>query len=565
MPPMSAIEAVLEVLASAGVRYLFGNPGSMEFPLLDALARDKRIEYVLGLHEVPVIAMADGYAQATGSLAVANVHISPGLGNSMGMLYNAWRAGTPLLLTAGQQDRRLAFEEPVLWSDVRRVVEPYTKWSADVQHAHDLARAVRRAIKEALTPPTGPVFLALPLDLQVEVGDFDTQPPHVPDRGMRPGINAVHRAADLLLHARSPVILAGCRVAEAGASEVLGKLSEQLGAPVFSDPITNHGRIPIPSDHPLYGGALPTLAPEVRELLEPHDVILAVGMDLLTQYFYRGISPLPPGVTLLQLDNDPYEIGKNYVPTIGMQGDPAAGLAAISERIATMETADQQQAAQERVTTAAAHHSHQRNVYRAACEAERTRQPLTARALMGIIAELLPSDTIVVDEAVTSSALAFERLGWLRDTGAYYGHRGWALGWGIGAAIGAALAYPGRPILCLLGEGSLLYGVQGLWTAAQHKLPITFVVCNNAGYAILKEGMLAAKFPSALTNSFVGLDLVAPEIDFVGVAQSFGVPARRAETATEVEGVLRAAFESRRPTLVDIPIDRTIGAAGPKA
>ncbi|HEX5445147.1 MAG TPA: thiamine pyrophosphate-binding protein, partial [Pirellulales bacterium] len=198
----SGAQALIEMLVAAGVRYLFGNPGTTELPLMDALAADRRLQYLLGLQEVPVVAMADGYAQASRSLGVVNLHISCGLGNGMGMLYNAYRAGTPLLVTAGQQDRRLKFEEPILWSDMVSVVRPWTKWAAEIERLEDLPSAVRRAMQTALTPPTGPVFLSLPIDLQSEVGQLDLTLPSLPDPRVRPPRSALRRAAELLATTR---------------------------------------------------------------------------------------------------------------------------------------------------------------------------------------------------------------------------------------------------------------------------------------------------------------------------------------------------------------------------
>ncbi|HKD35423.1 MAG TPA: thiamine pyrophosphate-binding protein [Pirellulales bacterium] len=170
--PIRGANAILEMLATAGVRYLFGNPGTTELPLMDALAADERFDFILGLQEVPVMGMADGYAMASGRLGVVNLHICAGLGNAMGMLYNAWREGTPLLVTAGQQDRRLRFEEPILWGDMVGVVRPWTKWAAEVERVEDLPAALRRAMQAALTPPTGPVFLSLPMDVQTAEGSW---------------------------------------------------------------------------------------------------------------------------------------------------------------------------------------------------------------------------------------------------------------------------------------------------------------------------------------------------------------------------------------------------------
>jgi benzoylformate decarboxylase len=559
MARVTAVEALVHLLAESGVRHLFGNPGSFEFPIVDALARQERIRYILGLHEVPVIGMADGYAQASGGLGVANVHISPGLGNAMGMLYNSWRAGTPLLLTAGQQDRRLAFEEPVLWSNLTRVAEPFTKFAAEVQRVEDVPRAVRRAVQQALTPPTGPVFLSLPLDLQTEAADFDLTPPVVPDRRVRPPRAAVALATNLLLAAERPAILAGCRVVEANATAALVALAEALGATVYSDPVTTHGRLSIPADHPLYAGALPLFAPRARALLEEHDVVLAAGMDLISQYFYRGEAPMPPSVRLIHLDVAAREIGKNYPPVVALLGDLQTGLEELGASLAAGTTPALAAAAGDRARALGARTAQRRAAALAEAAADRDRRPLTAPALMHAVAAALPPEAAIVDEAVTASRLDFERFGWLRDPRAYFGHRGWGLGWGAGAVLGVALAWPGRPVVGLLGEGSLLYGVQALWTAAHYQLPVVYVISNNASYAILKSGMLAAGLPSARAGTFLGMDLVGPEIDYTGLARALGVQAHRVEAPDQVTEAVAAAIRTGQPTLIDVPIDRAIG------
>src|SRR5690349_2333433 len=209
---LRGIDAFLNLLSAAGVRHIFGNPGTTELPLSDALVGDSRFQYILGLQEVPVMAMADGYAMASGGLGVVNLHISCGLGNAMGMLYNAYREGTPLLVTAGQQDRRLMFEEPILWGQMVEVTRPWTKWACEVQRVQDLPVALRRAAQTALTPPTGPVFLSLPIDVQMELaGDLDTSPIKVPDARVRAPREALKQAAALLIKAQNPAILAGSR------------------------------------------------------------------------------------------------------------------------------------------------------------------------------------------------------------------------------------------------------------------------------------------------------------------------------------------------------------------
>ncbi|MBN8902330.1 MAG: thiamine pyrophosphate-binding protein [Rhodospirillales bacterium] len=261
---MTGVEAFLEILHRAGVTHLFGNPGTTELPLNDALARDRRVRYVLGLHECPVIAAADGYAMAGGRLAVVNLHTNCGLGNASGMLVNAKAAGSPLLVTAGQQDTRHLFEEPVLAAPLVDMARPLVKYAAEVARVEDLPNATRRAIQAALTPPTGPVFLSLPLDVQTALADgLDLSAPWPVDRHVRPARGPLQQAAQLLANAANPVILAGSRVIESNGSRELVSLAETLGAPVLNEQNTSRGRFPIPTDHPLYAGPIPRWNPDI--------------------------------------------------------------------------------------------------------------------------------------------------------------------------------------------------------------------------------------------------------------------------------------------------------------
>jgi len=553
----SGIDAFLELLAEFGVRYIFGNPGTSELPLNDALVDDPRFRYILGLQEVPVMSMADGYAMASGTLAVVNLHISCGLGNAMGMLYNAYREGTPLLVTAGQQDRRLKMEEPILWGDMVSVARPWTKWAVEVDQVTDLPMILRRAVQTALTPPTGPVFLSLPMDLQMEISDaLDLTPIQLPDCRVRPPVEALGRAIDVLSSAKNPGILAGSRVTERGATSALVAVAERLGAPVISESGTTHGRLAFPSNHPLYGQGLPLWSPEVRERLDEFDVLLVTGMDLLRQYVYHEPSrAIPEHIRLVHIDEDPWQLGKNYPVEVGVIGHTQVTLdeLAVGLEIALADRVDEiRTRTEERV----ARHAAAREQLRAQIETQRDVRPMTPLTLMGALARILPDDVAVIEEAVTTTNTTFERLGVLKNTTGYFGHRGWALGWGLGCTIGAKLAWPDRPVLGLLGEGAAMYGVQGLWTAAHAKIPATFVICNNAQYQILKIGAKGLKLPRALAGQFEGLEIRAPEVDFVGLAKSLGVNAHRVEDPDELSDRVRDSLENDKLTLFDVPIAR---------
>lgn len=555
---MTGIEAFLEVLAAAGVRHIFGNPGTTELPLNAALSRDERFQYIFGVQEIPVVAMADGYAMASGTLGVANVHITCGLGNALGMIYNAHIEGTPLLITAGQQDRRLQLGEPVLEGELVNVARPWTKWAYAVQRVQDIPTALRRAIQIARTPPTGPVFLALPVDVQLEpVEGLDLSPPHVLDRRVRPPREALQRAADLLVQAKNPAILAGSRVTEAGAISELVAVAERLGAPVFAEGTASHGRLPVPPEHPQYRGTLPLWSPDIRATLRDFDVVFAVGLNVMRLYIYREPErPLPEHARLIHLDNAPVEIGKNFPVEIGLLGDPKCGLAELEELLTRGQTSEAAARAGERRQQWAERRRQEQRKLQAEIESQRQIRPLSPLTFMHALGRVLPPDVAVVEEAITTHQNVFERLGVLKDPTGFFAHRGWALGWGMGCTLGVKLAWPHRPVLGLIGDGAALYGIQALWSAAHHQIPVTFVIANNAQYQILKVCGDVMALPQLRQPQCPGMNLVGPEVDFVGLARAFGVEATRITEPDQLSDGLGESFAGNKPRLLEVPIAR---------
>jgi benzoylformate decarboxylase len=555
--PMNACEAMLEILAEAGVRYLFGNPGTTELPLSDALVDHPRIKYILGLQEVPVVAMADGFAQASRGPGVVNVHISCGLGNAMGMLYNAYRAGTPLILTAGQQDRRLKFEEPILWSDMVRVARPWTKWSVEVERADDLPLAVRRAVQTSLMPPTGPVFLSIPIDVQREVGHFDLTPPRPINPYVRPPVEELRHAAEILAKAKNPGILAGSRVLESDGVVELVSLAEALGAPVMAESGTTHGRLPFPCTHPLSAPGMPIYAAEIHQRLSEFDVLFVVGTDLFRLYvFQEPARAVPEKTRVIHLDQDPWQLGKNYPTEVCLAGNPKTGLAELASLLRSTMSGPERELANRRGAERGQAHGKIREQIQAKAAAEWSQRPLTPTTIMSALARSLPKNVAVVEEAVTTTGTLLERLGAIHDPTGYFGHRGWALGWGLGCAAGVKLAWPERPVLAVLGEGASMYGIQGLWTAAAYRIPVTFVICNNAQYQILKIGAQGMGLPRANEGRFEGMDIARPEVDLVSLARSFGVEAHRVSDPDELSARVRESFSRDLPILFDVPVAR---------
>ncbi len=554
------IDAFLNLLAAAGVRHIFGNPGTTELPLSDALIGDSRFQYILGLQEVPVMGMADGYAMASRSLGVVNLHISCGLGNAMGMLYNAFREGTPLLVTAGQQDRRLKFEEPILGGDMVAVTKPWTKWAVEVERVEDLPSATRRAIQAALTPPTGPVFMSIPVDVQLAIAErLDPTLAELPNHRVRPPVEALRRAVDVLLGSRNPAILVGSRVQEADAVRELVSVAEALGAPAISESGTTHGRLGFPCDHPLAALGLPLWSPEIRERLKESDVLLVVGMDLLRQYVYHEPArAIPEHIRIVHFDENPYQLNKNYPVEVGVISDTKVGLAELHQLLNLRMTPSQKQSAAERTKKYMADHAAAREQFRREIEAEYSNRPLTPLTFMNAIARVLPPDAAVIEEAVTTTNTTLERLGALKNTDGYFGHRGWALGWGLGVTLGVKLAWPDRPVLGILGEGAAMYGIQGLWSAAHHNIPATFVIPNNAQYQILKIGAMGMNLPHATAGKFHGMDLTKPEPDMVGLAKSLGIDAVRINEPDDLSDALKESLAGNKPKLIDVPIAREV-------
>ncbi|MFM2096165.1 MAG: Benzoylformate decarboxylase, partial [Planctomycetota bacterium] len=400
----------------------------------------------------------------------------------------------------------------------------------------------------------------LPIDIQQErAADLDLSPIAIPDTRVRPAVDAVRKAASLLRAARNPVILAGSRITEFNATSSLIAVAELLGAPVISESGTTHGRLAFPSDHDLNAQGLPLWSPEIRERLAEYDVALVVGMDLLRQYVYHEPArAIPEQLRLVHIDEDPRQLGKNYPVEVGVIGHSHVALEELhAELHATMTTEERQKATARRNTLGEMHRRNRDNLWQRV-RTERTQRPITPLALMGTVAKTLPDNIAVVEEAVTTTNTTLERLGALKNTTGYFGHRGWALGWGLGVAIGVRLAWPERPVLAILGDGATLYGVQGLWTAARHQIPVVFLVCNNAQYQILKIGARGLGLPQAMQDRFEGLDLDRPHVDLVGLARSLGVEAHRVTELDELSDRLTNGWNRDKPLVLEVPITHAI-------
>ena len=553
MARMLGKHALAEMLVAEGVEYIFGNPGTSETPFLDGLQDYPQLQYVQALQEGTAVGMADGYARATGKPAFANIHIAGGLANGISGLYNAFRGGTPLVLTAGNSDTRMLINEPVLSGDLVEMTEQYTKWSVEVRHASDIPVAIRRAFKEAKTPPTGPVFVSFPWNTLDEEIDFDAVASSEGYFRIRPDVDAVARATELLASAENPVIVVGDRVAQAGAVEQVTQVAELTGARVVA---TSYSEVNFPTAHPQWGGMLNLNSPATARQFENADVVLAVGTDVFASFLYVDVPFLKPDVKLIHLDSNYWEIEKSYPTEVGMLADPGAGMADLAESLDGAMTGSQREAAATRAATLAAGRERDRERYQERIKPTWENRPMPVERMMHELAAAVPPDTIIADEAVTSRP-AVNRAFDFEKPGDIYGIRGGALGWAMPGALGVKLAHPDRPVLAVVGDGASMYTVQALWTASRYNIPVVYAICNNQAYRILKVNMevyLRDMLDDRERDSdYVGMDF-ANRLDLAMMAQAMGVHGERIDDPADIGPAVQRAFESGKPVLLDISI-----------
>lgn len=545
--------AFLRLLVDEGVTHLFGNPGTTELAIMEAVPQFPELRYVMGLQESIVLAMADGYARASGRLVACNLHCMPGLGHAMGALYSAKFSGSPVIVTAGQYEIGHGLTEPLLYAPLVPVATPLVKWAVEVERIADLPRIVRRAARIALTPPTGPVFISLPGNVLDEEAELDLGHRTRVSTDTRPSEAVIAALAERLLQAERPVILAGKELAERDAFAEAAELARRLGAPVWLETVAYNARFPV--EHPLAMGEITRSQPRVRATLEAHDLLICLGADLLRMSPWHPVEPLPEGLPVIHLSERVDELGKNYPTEIAIAANVRETLAALLPALAARQTPAQVARADRAAAAIASDNWSARRERRAtAIAAREASRPIDQDYLMWRLAEALRADAIVVEETLTCSAAltAFLRT---RERDGFYGLASGGLGFGLPGAIGVALARPGRPVVAVLGDGSSLYSIQALWTAAHLRLPIHFVIVNNRSYRIIKDRLVAMRG----TDAFTGMDIRDPAIDFPAIAKGFGLPASEVSDPARIDTALGTALATAGPTLTVFAVDDGYG------
>jgi benzoylformate decarboxylase len=527
----SVREATYELFRAHGMTTIFGNPGSTELPMLADFPED--FTYVLGLQELVVMGMADGYAQATGRPTHVNLHTAPGVGNAVGGIFNAQANKSPLVITAGQQVRaQITIEANLSNRDAILGPQPYVKWSHEPPRAQDVPGALARAIHHASLPPRGPAFVSIPMDDWGVEADEDralnAQRRTVSGRAA-PDAEALTALAARLEAARNPVLVAGPDIDTAGAWEHAIALAEKQHLPVWASPATGGSRIGFPERHPQFVNVLPPAIGPIAETLKEHDLILVVGSSVFPYYPYIPGPLLAEGSSLVAITSDPGEAARAPMGD-AIVGDVGVALERLVELVPESERAlpDPRPEAGDPM---------------AADPPGR----LSGSEAMAALADAWRDDAIAVVETPSSTMSLRNRLR-ISHPRSYYFCASGGLGFGISAGVGVQLAEPDRPVVCVLGEGSAQYGITALWSAVAYKAPVTFLVLRNDEYMILKWFAMLEQ----VTGS-PGLDL--PGLDVAAVAGAYGMPAREVTGREELTEALREGIAADDgPRLVQVPV-----------
>ena len=519
--PVTVKQATLDLLRALRIDKVFGNPGSTELPFLSDWPYD--IDYVLGLQEASVIGMADGYAQATRNAAFVNLHSAAGVGHALGNVYTAFRNQTPMVITAGQQARSIMPLQAFLYAErASEFPHPYVKYSVEPARAEDVPAAIARAYYTAMQPPCGPTFVSVPIDDWLK----PTRPlaARQVTRTIGPDLDAIRALAAAIDAGASPALVIGPGVDRAQAVDLAVKVAERSRSAVWVSPFS--ARCSFPERHPQFAGFLHASPGQLSDALGSHDLVVTIGAPVFTFHVEGEATVFDGGATLWQITDDATAAATTPVgSTIVASLAPAlsALLTALPEpRRATPKG-------------------------RTLPEVPKAADPIPVEYLLHSLSAAMPADAALVEEA-PSHRPAMQKFLPMRGEDSFYTMASGGLGWSLPAAVGLALGRPARRTVCLIGDGSAMYSIQALWTAAQRRLPLTVVVINNGGYGAMRSFSQVMQ-----VRNVPGLDL--PGIDFVRIDEGLGCHAVRVSRAAELPSALAQGLAHDGVSLVEVMVD----------
>ncbi len=548
---MTGKRALLEMLKAEGVEYIFGNPGTSEGPIIDLLG-DYPFKYILTLQESVAVGMGDAYARATQKASFVSLHVDSGLANGIALMLDAYNTGTPMVVTSANYDARKVNETK---TDLAELVRPVTKWAVELNHADQIPSVMRRAFNEANSHPKGPVYVGFTSNALEGMAEMNIVPSGKIHDAARPEPNGISEAAALLAASKQPIMIVGDRVSDDGAIDPAVELAELLGLPVY---VCRGAEVSFPTTHPQYFGTHSLRVAADREMLKGVDLMLAVGMDTFDELFYWGDVILEPAAKLIHIDSVAGRVGKSEPTDVGIVAHCGLALTELVGAVRSRLTASDEPAIQSRKEAAVRDAAAKRQDYEHVVAAKWDNVPMPPARMMYELANAIPENAIVVDDAISSRG-ALRHYFKATKRGDLRGARGQSIGAGIGVTMGTQCANPDRPVFGIIGDGSAMMTIQGLWTAANDNIPCIFVICNNGMYRVLKVNFDVYQREILNESELTGPNLPYSEFpnpfDVAAIANSMGVHGERIVDPKDIKAAVDRAVASGKPALLDIVID----------
>ena len=552
---MTGKQALLEMLKAEGVDYIFGNPGTSEGPIIDLLGDYPEFRYILALQESVAVGMGEAYARAIGKASFVSLHVDSGLANGIALMLDALNTGTPMVVTSANYDIRKTNENI---TDLANLVRPVTKWAVELSHADQIPSVIRRAFNEANSHPKGPVYVGFTSNALEGMAEMNIEPSRPVYDAPRPSEEGIARAASMLLDSSLPLMLVGDRLSDDNALDEAVELAELMGLPVYQ---ARGAEVAFPTTHPQYQGPLSLRVASQRAALQQVDLVLAVGADPFEELFYWGDVILPAESTLVHIDPDRSRIGRSEPTDVGIVADCKLGLrgliAALQERLAPADAPEMEQRKQAAVAEA----QDRREAYEASVAEKWDHRPMTPARMMYELSAALPGNAMVVDDSISNRG-AMRHYFQAKRRGDLRGVRGQSIGGGMGVTMGTQCANPDRPVFGVIGDGSAMMTIQGLWTAANDNIPCIFVICNNGMYRVLKTNFNVyqeeiLKLPETSGGRLLYSEFSTP-FDMAAIANSMGVHGERITEPEQIKPAVDCAVASGKPALLDMVIDGSL-------
>ena len=552
---MTGKQALLDMLKAEHVEYIFGNPGTSEGPIIDLLGDYPEFRYILALQESVAVGMGEAYARATGKASFVSLHVDSGLANGIALMLDAYNTGTPMVVTSANYDARKITEGK---TDLADLVRPVTKWAVELTLPDQIPGAIRRAFNEANSHPRGPVYVGFSSNALEGSAEMNIVPSRMIHDSSRPNLSGIDEAVSLLMNAKRPLMMVGDRVSDDGAVDQAVELAELLGLPVYQ---SRGSEVSFPTTHRQFMGNHSLRAAKDREVLREADLVLAIGMDTFEELFYWGDVILRPGVKLIHIDPIPGRVGKSEPTDVGIVSHCGLALEELIRSIKPCLSPATETEIQNRLEEAVHQSIERRKSFDQSVAAKWDSRPMIPARMMSELANALPRNAIVVDDAISSRA-ALRHYFRATKRGDIRGVRGQSIGGGIGATMGTQCANPDRPVFGIIGDGSAMMTIQGLWTAANDSIPCIFVICNNGMYRVLKVNFNVYQRDILKELEPAGSNLLYSDFptpfDIAAIATSMGVHGERIVDPSEIAPAVERAVASGKPALLDVIIDGSL-------